>query len=101
MLDRNRKTKPKPERFQEANQMFDVIITCEERCFDIVVDDIMSKSGVENRPVFVVNVDIKDNHEDATVGARSILMLAEMVRGDFFDDCSSINLVGSVRRSFK
>jgi RNA polymerase II subunit A C-terminal domain phosphatase SSU72 len=80
MLDRNRKTKSKPERFHETSKMFDVIITCEERCFDIVVEELMSKSlGVQNKPVFVVNVDIMDNHEDAALGARSILMLAEML----------------------
>jgi len=38
MLDRNRRIKPKPERFQECNEHFDVIITCEERVYDQVIE---------------------------------------------------------------
>jgi len=38
MLDRNRRIKPKPERFQECREHFDVIITCEERVYDQVVE---------------------------------------------------------------
>lgn len=93
MLDRNRKIKSKPERFHTTEKMFDVIITCEERCFDIVVEDIMSKSmGIQNRSVYVINIDIKDNHEDAVIGARSILILAEMLEAssDLSEDFESI-----------
>ena len=38
MLDRNRKIKESPQKFQESREHFDVIITCEERCWDAAVE---------------------------------------------------------------
>ena len=102
MLDRNRKLKWGPERFQDwvpgvprveragagggggdkgaigmEGGVVDVIITCEERCWDAVVDDLMNKGAMLNRAVHVFNVDIKDNHEEALVGGKAILELAD------------------------
>ncbi|KAF7175951.1 hypothetical protein CNMCM7691_000802 [Aspergillus felis] len=97
MLDRNRNLKWGPERFQDwvpgmprvdhvskgdkgalgtEGGTVDVIITCEERCWDAVVDDLMNKGASLNRPVHVFNVDIRDNHEEALIGGKAILELA-------------------------
>ena len=38
MLDRNRRIKANPERFQSSKLKFDLIITCEERVYDQVLE---------------------------------------------------------------
>ncbi|RKP09400.1 RNA polymerase II subunit A C-terminal domain phosphatase SSU72 [Thamnocephalis sphaerospora] len=79
MLDRNRRIKLAPERFQESKKHFDVVISCEERVFDAICEELMMRGGEHNRPVHIVNVEIRDNHEDAAVGGQQILDLANMI----------------------
>jgi RNA polymerase II subunit A C-terminal domain phosphatase SSU72 len=38
MIDRNKRIKPRPERFQSAIDKFDILITCEERVYDQVIE---------------------------------------------------------------
>ena len=38
MLDRNRRMKERPEKFQDCPDVFDIIITVEERIYDSVVE---------------------------------------------------------------
>ena len=76
MLDRNRKIKRNPERFQDAREYFDVIICCEERVFDQVIEHLADgNSGYQ--PTHVINMDIQDNHEEATVAAFIICELCQ------------------------
>ncbi|KZF24413.1 RNA polymerase II subunit A C-terminal domain phosphatase SSU72 [Xylona heveae TC161] len=96
MLERNRGVKWGPERWQDwrigvprlnhqqdrgsigvEGGVVDIVITCEERCFDAVVDDLLNRGSPLNRPVHVFNVDIRDNHEEALVGGKAILDLAD------------------------
>jgi hypothetical protein len=40
MLDRNKRIKPRPERFQTSDDKFDILVTCEERVYDQVIEGI-------------------------------------------------------------
>lgn len=96
MLGRNRNVKRNPERWQDwqigiprldhssdrgsagtEGGVVDVVFTCEERCWDAVIDDLHARGSPLNRAVHVINVDIKDNHEEAAIGGSGILDLAE------------------------
>ena len=58
ILDRNRRIKEKPERFQETKEQFDVILTCEEKCYDLVVANFEEMENTMEQPVHVINIDI-------------------------------------------
>lgn len=79
MLDRNRRIKQAPERFQSCNEQFDVIITCEERVYDQVVEFLENRENSSNVPVHVINVEVTDNHEEAVAGAFLISDLVSML----------------------
>ncbi|KAL8198442.1 UNVERIFIED_CONTAM: RNA polymerase II subunit A C-terminal domain phosphatase [Gekko kuhli] len=119
MLDRNKRIKPRPERFQSCKDVFDLILTCEERVYDQVVEEfglrdfgdlvpnfrggpklrlctvsavgpglvydvracnLNSREQETCQPVHVINVDIQDNHEEATLGAFLICELCQCIQ---------------------
>ncbi|XP_053204647.1 RNA polymerase II subunit A C-terminal domain phosphatase SSU72-like [Panonychus citri] len=80
MLDRNRRIKSKPERFHDCFDKFDVVFTCEERVYDQVIEELANRIPTDNSKVHVINIDVQDNHEEATIGAFLILQLAELLQ---------------------
>lgn len=79
MLDRNRRIKLNPERFQDCYDKFDVLFTCEERVYDQVIEELAYRVPTDNTPVHIINIDIQDNHEEATIGAFLIRDIASLL----------------------
>jgi len=87
LLDRNRRIKTAPEKFQHSKEKFDVLITCEERVYDQVLEYLENRNSEGTCPVHVINIDIQDNQEEATVGAFLICdMVAMMAQTDDLDN---------------
>lgn len=78
MLDRNRRIKHGPQRLQDSEETYDIIITAEERVYDQALDHFEQRGSVSNQMVHIVNMDIQDNHEEATIGAFLLHELVEM-----------------------
>lgn len=79
MLDRNRRIKRNPEKFQHCQERFDILITAEERVYDQVVEYMEGRTPEYNQPVHIINMDIQDNHEEATIGAFLLCDLVTVV----------------------
>jgi len=78
-LERNRRLKKQPERFQESKKKFDIILTVEEKVYDQVLASFQDRQSEGDIPVHVINMDVVDNHEDATIGAFFLCDLVQNI----------------------
>ncbi|KAK7789795.1 hypothetical protein R5R35_012341 [Gryllus longicercus] len=87
MLDRNKRIKASPELFLSAKEKFDILVTCEERVYDQVTEILDSRRSRTCSLVHVINVNIQDSHEEATLGAFLVLDLVNRLsESDDLDD---------------
>ncbi|OMO57621.1 RNA polymerase II subunit A [Corchorus capsularis] len=81
MLKRNLSVKLAPQRWQDnaPDGSFDIVLTFEEKVFDMVIEDLHNRDQVLLKSVLVINLEVKDNHEEAAVGGRLALDLCEQI----------------------
>ncbi len=101
MLERNRRIKSRPEKFQECEADFDVILTCEEKVYDQVVAVFDERPSVKEQPVHVVNMDVVDNPEDATIGAFLLCELGQIMAASEDLDDEMEDIVRSFEAKYK
>lgn len=92
MLDRNRRIKSCPERFQNCKDQFDIVITVEERVYDQVLEDFNQREQDSQTPVHIINIEVQDNHDEATLGAFLIYELCQLLENatDLEDDLDEL-----------
>ena len=88
MLDRNRRIKKFPQKFQTCAETFSVVVCLEERVYDQIVDFLQTREGANStgEGVHVINFDIQDNHEEATIGALVVVQLCKKI-----EDCEDLD----------
>lgn len=79
MVKRNSTVKLAPEKFQENLVPYDIVVTFEERVMDQVIEDLNKRPQGRLLPVLVINLDIKDSHEEAGLAAPHVLKLCNML----------------------
>ncbi|KAH9679394.1 protein-serine/threonine phosphatase [Citrus sinensis] len=81
MLKRNIGVKAAPQRWQDnaLDGSFDIVFTFEEKVFDTVVEDLNTREQPLMKTVLVINLEVKDNHEEAAIGGRLTFDLCQEI----------------------
>ncbi|EGC29912.1 hypothetical protein DICPUDRAFT_42185 [Dictyostelium purpureum] len=81
MLERNKKVKLAPEKWQEElNAKFDIVFTFDQRVYDAVIDDLAQRDITTlMQPVHIINLQVKDTHEEAVGGAQHALEITSII----------------------
>ncbi len=70
MVERNMRIKERPENFFASGSEFDLVVTCEEKCFSAIFDHCAT---AKCKKFFLVNFDIADTLADAISGSQKIV----------------------------
>ena len=79
MIQRDLCVKEAPQKFQDNTQPYDIIVTFEEIVMDKVLEHFAKVDPSLMRPVAVVNLEVKDSHEEAAIAAPVALHLCSMI----------------------
>ena len=99
MVERNMDIKDHPERWQEIPSLsgrFDIVFCFEERVFDQLMENVDAREPEnvdEPKPLHIVNLEVIDNTEEATVGAQIALdfcLRANEARGNLDEELPKI-----------
>ncbi|KAH0874752.1 hypothetical protein HID58_072114 [Brassica napus] len=84
MLKRNLNVKLAPQRWQDnaGDGVFDVVMTFEEKVFDSVLEDLNNREQSLMKTILVMNLEVKDNHEEAAIGGRLASELCQEIEGN-------------------
>ncbi|OAP15630.1 hypothetical protein AXX17_AT1G68100 [Arabidopsis thaliana] len=84
MIKRNLSVKLAPQRWQDnaGDGVFDVVMTFEEKVFDSVLEDLNNREQSLTKTILVMNLEVKDNHEEAAIGGRLALELCQEIEGN-------------------
>ena len=83
-----------PEKFQDCPKEFEIILTVEEKVYDQVLECFNSRDSVSETPVHVINMNVVDNPEDATIGAFLLCELAQLLTSRFITP--SLHVLNSI-----
>jgi RNA polymerase II subunit A C-terminal domain phosphatase SSU72 len=108
MVERNVGIKDHPERWQELKTLsgkFDIVFCFEERVFDALIEDVTKREPEdvdEPKAMHVINLEVPDNTEDASIGAQVALefcTLANQARENLDEELP--NIVEEVQAKYK
>ena len=76
---RNKSIKPAPQRWQLLPVItFDVVMTFEQWLMDVLLDNMASRAPATNRPLLVINIDVKDSPTEAKKAGQEALQLCQV-----------------------